>query len=84
MLKIRLSRVGAKKKPKYRIVVADEQTKRDGKFLEVVGHYNPLIEPAEIKVVKERYNHWLSTGAQPTKSVINLFKRYEKVSRASR
>ena len=83
MIKIRLTRVGAKKKPKYRIVVADKQTKRDGKYLEIVGHYNPLSEPPEVKVVKERYNHWLSVGAQPTESVAALIKRYERISRTS-
>jgi small subunit ribosomal protein S16 len=80
MLKIRLSRVGAKKKPKYRIVVADEQTKRDGKFLEIIGHYDPLPEQPQIKMLKERYAHWLSVGAQPTKSVADLYKRHERTS----
>lgn len=81
MVKIRLSRVGAKKEPKYRIVVADEQEKRNGKFIELIGYYDPMRNPPEIKVQTDRYQHWLSVGAQPTKSVVHLVKSYERAGR---
>jgi small subunit ribosomal protein S16 len=82
MVKIRLSRVGTRKKPKYRIVVADEQAKRDGRFIETIGTYNPLSEPPAVELRKDRYEHWQSHGAQPTKSVLHLLKRYERTGRA--
>lgn len=74
MVKIRLRRTGKKKQPSYRIVVADARAPRDGKFLETIGYYAPLREPSDIMIDKERAIHWLSTGAQPTKQVLNLFK----------
>ena len=66
MLKIRLRRMGAKKAPFYRIIVADSRAPRDGAFLEELGYYNPLTDPVELKVDHERAAHWLSNGAQPT------------------
>ena len=81
MVKIRLLRIGAKKKPKYRIVVSDEQSKRDGKFIEILGRYNPTTDPSEIDIDTEKYAHWLSVGAQPTKAVFDIVKRYEKIAR---
>ncbi|OGY26386.1 MAG: 30S ribosomal protein S16 [Candidatus Woykebacteria bacterium RBG_16_44_10] len=78
MVKLRLLRIGAKKQPKFRIVVADERGKRDGRFIEIVGHYDPNSEPAIIQLDKDRYSYWLSVGAQPTKSVTDLAKRYER------
>lgn len=75
MVKIRLRRMGAKKKPFYRIVVADSRFPRDGRFIEELGTYNPLTEPSEIKVDKERALKWMKDGAQPTDTVKTLFKK---------
>jgi len=72
-VKIRLRRMGAKKNPFYRIVVADSRSPRDGRFIEELGYYNPLKDPAEIKIDQERALNWLSKGAQPTETVRALF-----------
>ncbi len=69
MVKIRLSRVGKKKQPSYRLVVADVKSPRDGDFIEIIGHYNPRTEPATIVIDEEKARHWLSRGAQPTERV---------------
>ncbi len=74
-VKIRLKRMGANKKPFYRIVVADSRAPRDGKFIEEIGYFNPLTEPNQFKVDAEKAKHWLSVGAQPTDTVKSLFKR---------
>lgn len=74
MLKIRLRRVGAKKQPSYRLVVAESSSPRDGGFVENIGFYDPRTEPATIKVEEARALYWLSKGAQPTDSVSRLFK----------
>ncbi|MCD7880123.1 MAG: 30S ribosomal protein S16 [Clostridiales bacterium] len=74
MVKIRLRRMGAKKAPFYRIVVADSRYPRDGRFVEQLGTYDPLKEPAEVKVDVERAQAWIKTGAQPTDTVKRLFK----------
>jgi len=74
-VKIRLARHGAKKKPFYRIVVADSESPRDGKYLEAVGTYNPLRDPAEISVKQERVQYWLEQGAIPTDTVKSLLKK---------
>ena len=74
MVRIRLRRVGAKKQPSYRIVAADKEAPRDGRFLEVLGHYNPRTQPETIHVEEDRVFHWLSVGAQPSDSVAKLFK----------
>lgn len=74
MLRIRLMRVGKKKKPVYRIVVAPSQNPRSGKCVEIVGHYNPITDPAEVRFNEERVLHWLRTGAQPTDTVQHLLK----------
>ncbi|MHB0938424.1 MAG: 30S ribosomal protein S16 [Armatimonadota bacterium] len=68
-VKIRLRRVGAKKQPAYRIVIADARAPRDGRFIEIIGHYNPLTEPSDVVINNERALHWLRSGAQPTESV---------------
>ena len=68
-VKIRLRRVGAKKQPAYRIVVADARAPRDGRFIEIIGHYNPLTEPSTVVIDSERAVHWLKNGAQPTEVV---------------
>lgn len=75
MVKIRLKRMGAHKKPFYRIVVADSRTPRDGKFIEEIGTYNPLKDPAEIVVDVEAAQKWLANGAQPTDTVRSLLKK---------
>ena len=75
MVKIRLRRMGAKKAPFYRIVVADSRAPRDGAFVEEIGYYNPLTEPAEIKIDNERAAEWLKNGAQPTDTVRVLLKK---------
>jgi small subunit ribosomal protein S16 len=74
MVKMRLRRMGAKKAPFYRIVVADSRYPRDGRFIEEIGTYNPLIEPAEIKIIEDRAKDWLQNGAQPTDTVKKLLK----------
>ena len=74
MVKLRLRRMGAKKNPFYRIVVADSRYPRDGRFIEEIGTYNPLIEPAEIKIIEDRAKDWLQNGAQPTDTVKKLLK----------
>ena len=74
MVKIRLKRMGAHNKPFYRVVVADSRTQRDGRFIEEIGYYNPLKDPAEIKIDEEAAKKWLGTGAQPTETVKKLFK----------
>ena len=75
MVKIRLKRMGAHKKPFYRIVVADVRAPRDGKFIEEVGYYDPMKEPKEIKIDEELAKKWLANGAQPTDTVKALFKK---------
>lgn len=73
-VKIRMKRLGAKKRPFYRVVVADERSPRDGKFIEEIGYYNPISEPKEFKINSERVEYWLSVGAQPSKTVARLLK----------
>ncbi|GBE06751.1 MAG TPA: 30S ribosomal protein S16 [Nitrospirae bacterium] len=74
MVKIRLTRKGAKKKPFYRVIAADSRARRDGPFLEILGTYNPLTDPSEIKINTDRAKYWLSHGAQPTATVKKLLK----------
>ena len=74
-VKIRLRRMGAKKAPFYRVVVADSRDPRDGKFVEEIGYYNPLTEPAEIKIDAEKAEAWMKKGAQPTDTVKALLKK---------
>ena len=74
-VKIRLKRIGAKKAPFYRVVVADSRYPRDGRFIEEIGYYNPMTEPKEIKINEELAQKWLSNGAQPTDTVKTLFKK---------
>ncbi|MDU7890482.1 MAG: 30S ribosomal protein S16 [Finegoldia magna] len=73
-VKIRLKRMGAKKKPFYRIVVADSRSPRDGKFIEEIGYYNPLVEEKTVKVDSEKVQQWIKNGAKPTDTVDRLFK----------
>lgn len=74
-VKIRLKRMGKKKTPSYRVVVADARSPRDGRIIENLGWYNPLVEPSIIKVDEEKVLRWLRNGAQPTESVAQLLKR---------
>ena len=76
-VKIRLKRLGAKKSPFYRVVVADERSPRDGKFIEEIGYYNPLTNPVDIKINAEKATKWLNNGAQPTETVRTLLKKSE-------
>ncbi len=75
MVKIRLQRVGRKKKPSYRVVVADSRAPRDGAFIEVIGHYDPLTDPATVVIHEDKALKWLRQGAQPTQTVANLLSK---------
>ena len=75
MVKIRLRRMGAKKAPYYRVVVADSRYPRDGRFIEEIGTYNPCVPPAEIKIDAEKAKQWIANGAQPTDTVRVLLKK---------
>ncbi len=75
MTKIRLNRMGAKKQPFYRLVVADSRSPRDGRFVEIIGHYNPLADPIELVVDKEKAAMWLARGAQPSDTVRRLLRQ---------
>ncbi|MEX2261973.1 MAG: 30S ribosomal protein S16 [Bryobacteraceae bacterium] len=79
MLMIRLARFGAKKKPFYRVVVIDKERARNGRALEVVGHYNPLTDPARVTLDQERIAHWTRMGAQLSDTVTRLLKNYSAV-----
>ena len=74
-VKMRLRRLGAKKAPFYRVVVADSRSPRDGRFIEEIGYYNPLTNPAEIKIDAEKAKKWIANGAQPTETVKSLLKK---------
>ena len=74
-VKMRLRRLGAKKAPFYRVIVADSRSPRDGRFIEEIGYYNPLTNPAEIKIDAEKAKKWLGNGAQPTETVKSLLKK---------
>ncbi|KRQ86958.1 30S ribosomal protein S16 [Caloramator mitchellensis] len=74
-VKIRLRRMGAKKAPFYRLVVADSRSPRDGRFIEELGYYNPTTEPADVKIDVEKAKKWISNGAQPTDTVRDLLKK---------
>ena len=76
-VKIRLRRMGAKKAPFYRVVVADSRSPRDGRFIEEIGYYNPMTNPAEVKINAEKAEAWLKNGAQPTETVKTLLKKSE-------
>ncbi len=84
MVKIRLRRVGAKKQPSYRVVVADSQSPRDGRFIEIIGFYNPRTEPETVRIKEERALHWLSVGAQPTDAVRRLLEKQGTLARFAR
>jgi small subunit ribosomal protein S16 len=73
-VRIRLTRVGAKKQPAYRVVVADSRSARDSRSIETIGHYNPLTEPVEVNIDEDRAKQWLAKGAQPSDTVARLFR----------
>jgi len=76
VVKLRLRRMGAKKRPSYRIVAAESASPRDGRFIEAIGFYDPLTNPATITLKEDRVKHWLSVGAQPTETVRDIFVRH--------
>lgn len=84
MVRIRLRRIGLKGQPSYRIVATDKESPRDGRFLEILGFYNPRTEPSTIQLKEDRIYHWMGNGAQPSESVLKIFKsaglldRYER------
>jgi small subunit ribosomal protein S16 len=84
MVKIRLRRVGAKKQPSYRVVVTDSRSPRDGRFIEIVGFYNPRTEPPTVEIKEDRVLRWLAQGAQPTDAVAGLLTRQGTMERLSR
>jgi len=75
MVKIRLRRTGAKGKPNYRLVVADSRSPRDGAFIDIIGHFNPLTDPETVVINEEKARHWLSQGAQPTDTAARLLSK---------
>ena len=75
MLRIRLTRMGAKKKPFYRVVVMEQRQPRDGSFVEIVGHYNPTTNPPLVELKMDRVRHWMECGAQPSETVHSLLKK---------
>jgi len=84
MVKIRLRRVGAKKQPSYRVIVADSRAPRDGRFIETIGFYNPRTEPETVRIKEDRALYWLSVGAQPTEAVVRLLKKQGTSARFER
>ena len=80
MVKIRLKRMGMKKKPFYRVVVADERASRDGRFVDEIGYYNPVSNPVELKIDVEKAKTWMQNGAQPTDTVRALLKKTGAIS----
>jgi small subunit ribosomal protein S16 len=84
MVRIRLRRVGSRNQASYRVVIADKESPRDGRFLEVVGHYNPRTEPSTIVLKDDRIFYWLSVGAKPTEAVDRLFKQIKLWDRYER
>lgn len=79
---IRLQRFGAKKRPFYRMVAADSRAKRDGRFLELLGTYDPMHDPIKLNFKTERLEYWLSVGAQPTQTAASLIRRYRRTEAA--
>ena len=77
-VRVRLTRVGSKKNPIWRVVVADQRSPRDGRFIETIGHYNPQTNPSTIVIDEERFQHWVARGAQPSNQVKQLVKAHSK------
>ena len=78
MLRIRLTRRGAKKDPHYRVVVAEKASPRDGRFVEIVGYYNPALDPVRLNLDLDRVDYWVKSGAQPSKTVKTLIRRVQE------
>ncbi|MBN1771466.1 MAG: 30S ribosomal protein S16 [Deltaproteobacteria bacterium] len=83
MVRVRMTRKGTSKRSFFRIIVADERSPRDGRFIEQVGWYDPVPNPAKVKLNLDRYKHWLKVGAKPTETVAQIAKRYEKALSAA-
>jgi small subunit ribosomal protein S16 len=83
VLAIRLTRKGARKQPFYRIVVAEKESRRDGRFVEIVGYYNPCRQPAELKLDRERISYWMARGAQPSDTVRDLIRKNDQQTAAA-
>ena len=77
-VRVRLTRVGSKKNPIWRVVVSDQRSPRDGRFIETIGHYNPQTDPSTIVIDEERFQHWVARGAQPTNTVKQLVRAHSK------
>jgi len=84
MVKIRLRRIGAKKQPSYRVVVADSRAPRNGRFIETIGFYNPRTTPETVTINEERALHWLNVGGQPTEAVARLLRNHGTLARFER
>lgn len=84
MVRIRLRRTGLRHQPTYRVVVADKESPRDGRFIEILGSYNPRTEPFTLEIDESRAYHWMSVGAQPSESVVKLFKSAGVLDRFAR
>jgi small subunit ribosomal protein S16 len=84
MVKIRLRRTGKTKQPSYRVVVADSRSPRDGKFIEIIGHYNPIRQPKVLEIKDDRARYWLGVGAQPSETVVKLLKRVNVLDEAGK
>jgi small subunit ribosomal protein S16 len=84
VVRIRLRRIGAKRQPSYRLIVADAESPRDGRFIENIGFYNPRTQPETLTVDEERVLHWLGTGAQPSESALKLLTRHGTMARFRR
>ena len=84
MVRIRLRRVGLRHQPSYRIVAADKESPRDGKFLEILGHYNPRTKPFSLQISEDRVYHWLQNGAQPSEAVQRIFDKVGVTERFER
>ena len=82
-VRVRLTRVGSKKNPIWRVVVSDQRSPRDGRFIETIGHYNPQTEPSTIVVDEERYDHWVARGAQPSGTVKTLMRARSRSAAAA-
>jgi len=82
-VRVRLTRVGSKKNPIWRVVVADQRSPRDGRFIETIGHYNPQTDPSTIVIDEERLKHWVERGAQPSSAVKQLAKAQSKSAAAA-
>lgn len=84
MVTIRLRRTGKTKQPSYRVVIADSRSPRDGKFIEIIGHYQPVRQPKVLEIKNDRARYWLSVGAQPTDTVVHLLKQVKVLDEAGK